>query len=261
MPALVCATVIADTHFNALVEGGWECHSYLQAPEIVKISNSPDPPSVLKINYPAGFRDGTNPSSCTTNPAGEFSTDEIYVQVYVYYPAAYQFHTVGNKISYTYLEKAGDNPGNFFVAIFGTGSSRQVILQTQPATTKNGEENKVYYSNKTFIPINTDTWYKVSWYVKLNTSGVSNGIVRIWVNDTLTTEATDMNLRGGSFGTRKFYMTDLLPIFGGINNETKASADYFYFDRAIVSTTPTGEKADSLLILKEPAPPNNINIK
>jgi hypothetical protein len=92
-------------------------------------------------------------------------------------------------------------------------------------------------------------WYKLSWYVKLNTSGSANGIARAWINDVLQFEYTDVELRkngGGAesnWGTRNFWLSNLLPIWGG-HGETKDQSDFFYMDHAIISTTPIGGGAD-----------------
>jgi hypothetical protein len=108
-------------------------------------------------------------------------------------------------------------------------------------------------------------WYKLSWYVKLNTSGSANGIARAWVNDVLQFEYTDVELRkngGGAesnWGTRNFWLSNLLPIWGG-HGETKDQSDFFYMDHAIVSTTPIGGGSTDAL-QKEPNPPNKLIIK
>ena len=264
-PALAWGQVISDMHFNALSEGGVNCGGYsgFPSPEIVSVSGSPDPSNVLKINFPEGYGGGYNTAWCS---GPKYNSDETYVQLYVFFPTGYQFHTVANKLAYTYLALIdGVDPGNLFMGVFG--SDRQVVIQTQPVSESkaNGAVNKVYYNNKKYIRIDTNSWYKINYYVKLNTSGVSNGIIRIWVNDTLVSEYTDMNMRGGTLGASNFYKTSLMPIWGGLY-QTKSGADFFYMDRWIVSATPAGGSggglpSDSLFAQKEPNPPKKLIIE
>jgi len=260
-PALAWAEVIADTQFNSLTEGGVTCNGYPGAPmpEIVSVSNSPNPSNVIKVNFPAGYVNGYNTMYCS---APKYDSDEIYAQVYVFFPTGYQWHLVGNKISYTYLKKVeNDNPGNFYIGIFGT--DRKIAIHLQP-NSSNGTPNQVLYSNYT---IQEDTWYKITWYMKLNTSGQTNGIVKMWANDKLIYESYNRALRGGIYGTRNFYATSLVPIWGGLNKTSKSVADYFYFDRFIVSTTPIGglsgdaPTGGSHLVNIEPNPPIRLTIK
>lgn len=257
MPAFASAGVIADSHFNSLSEGGWECHGYAAAPQIAQISSSPDPSNALKINFPDGFRDGYNPSSCSTTAS--YNTDEVYRQLYVYFPAGYEFHPVANKLAYDYLKPVNDqNAGNFFIAV---RDDMRVSIELQPEAPI--YTNRVLYPNVKNVYLQTNTWYKITWYVKLNTSGSSNGIAKVWVNDVLTAQYTDIQLRAGTFGSSPFYHATILPIWGGIENIYKDGADYFYVDRAIVSTEPISGTSGGGTVpaTKEPNPPANIVVR
>jgi hypothetical protein len=51
-------------------------------------------------------------------------------------------------------------------------------------------------------------WDKLKMYVRLNTPGQSNGIVRLWVNDQLKMEYTNLNIREGtSYGMGKLNLS------------------------------------------------------
>lgn len=76
-----------------------------------------------------------------------------------------------------------------------------------------------------------DRWEKFKLYVRLNTPGVANGIVRLWINDQLKAEHTTVNIRESTnYGVNKLnlstYATDTSP-----NNGVQ------WFDSFIVSTT------------------------
>jgi hypothetical protein len=66
-------------------------------------------------------------------------------------------------------------------------------------------------SNLNPVPIRQGEWEKVKLYVKLNTTtSPADGIVRLWINDELKLERTDLNLREDSdFGMNKLIISSL----------------------------------------------------
>jgi len=59
-------------------------------------------------------------------------------------------------------------------------------------------------------------WDKIKLFVRLNTPNQSNGIVRMWVNDTLKVEYTDVNIREGtSYGINKLNLSSYSTEGGG----------------------------------------------
>jgi hypothetical protein len=58
------------------------------------------------------------------------------------------------------------------------------------------------------VSVRVGQWDKLKMYVRLNTPNQSNGIVRMWVNDTLKLEYTNVNIRAGSnYGINKMILT------------------------------------------------------
>jgi len=52
-------------------------------------------------------------------------------------------------------------------------------------------------------------WDKIKLYIRPNTSGLADGIVRLWINDTLKIEATDAPIRQDSnFNPNKFILSN-----------------------------------------------------
>lgn len=281
MPALAWAAVVADSHFNALNEGGFNCYGSNGASvSIASGTGTPDAPNALKIIFPSGFVAGNYPMECS---APSYNSNEIYRQVYVMFPVGYQHYSDGgtggaDKIAYDYLDShnGSDNPGNFATIVWNWGRNPNgkpdwgwqpygIMIYLQPNSSGLPQRN-LYPNQPGAIGMVDGVWYKLSWYVKLNTSGSANGIARAWINDVLQFEYTDVELRkngGGAesnWGTRNFWLSNLLPIWGG-HGETKDQSDFFYMDHAIVSTTPIGGGSDSISIGKEPNPPNKLIIK
>jgi len=71
----------------------------------------------------------------------------------------------------------------------------------------------------------------------MNTPGQYNGIGRIWLNDALVVNASDiMWLNAGNFGgVADFRIT---PLWGGGGPDTVMETQYMYFDHVILQTGP-----------------------
>lgn len=93
--------------------------------------------------------------------------------------------------------------------------------------------------NITTTPIVPGNWYKIEWYMKYSTTDTSqDGILKLWINDTLNTSHTNMNYPHTSQGTNnidpRLVEFSLNPTWGGANN-SKTQTDYFWFDHIRLS--------------------------
>lgn len=80
-------------------------------------------------------------------------------------------------------------------------------------------------------PVRVGEWDKLKLYVRLNTPNQNNGIARLWVNDQLKLEHTNINIRSGSsFGMNKFILTTYA-------TEESPSNGVQWFDDVTVSLT------------------------
>lgn len=95
-------------------------------------------------------------------------------------------------------------------------------------------------------------WDKIKLYSRLNTPGQSNGIVRMWVNDELKLEYTNLNIRQGtSYGFNKL-------ILSSIATTTSRTDGVQYWDSWTLSTTdPDGGTPPPPTA---PAAPSNLRI-
>jgi len=60
------------------------------------------------------------------------------------------------------------------------------------------------------VAVRLGQWDKLKLYVRLNTPGVANGVVRLWVNDQMKIENTALNIRAGtSLGMNKMILSTL----------------------------------------------------
>lgn len=94
-----------------------------------------------------------------------------------------------------------------------------------------------------------DQWDKLKLYVRLNTPGQSNGIVRLWVNDQLKLDRTNVNIRAGtSLGLNKL-------IVGSYSNPPHDGPGVQWIDEVRLASTDPDAGA-----LSPPSAPTNVRI-
>lgn len=72
--------------------------------------------------------------------------------------------------------------------------------------------------NGSVVTVREGQWDKLRMYVKLNDPDISNGIVRLWINDLLKVEYTDVNIRENTdFGMNKLIMSSYATDSSGSN--------------------------------------------
>jgi hypothetical protein len=94
-------------------------------------------------------------------------------------------------------------------------------------------------------------WDKIKLYVRLNTPGSSNGVVKLWVNDVLKLSHSNVNIRQNtSYGINKLIMSSYATDASGSNG-------YQYYDNWQLATAdPDGSNNDNDSI----AAPANLRI-
>jgi hypothetical protein len=61
-----------------------------------------------------------------------------------------------------------------------------------------------YHPNKSEMDMPFNEWVCVETQQKFNTVGQADGILRVWINDTLTTEYTDVTFRNEATAASRF---------------------------------------------------------
>jgi len=74
-------------------------------------------------------------------------------------------------------------------------------------------------------------------YNRLNTSGASNGILKVWIDDQLVLNYSNAVYTSGSDANKPVDTFAFDPIYTGNNDDKKPAADYLYFDFVRFSTT------------------------
>ena len=88
--------------------------------------------------------------------------------------------------------------------------------------------------------LDDNTWYTIKMYVKMNTvnnnGGINNGILRVWLNDELEVNRTNMKFIDDTSATITELWLD--NYFGGGNKSPQTQ--YVYIDNVIAATTEMG---------------------
>jgi hypothetical protein len=76
-----------------------------------------------------------------------------------------------------------------------------------------------------------DTWVKWEFYLRHNTPGMSDGVIRVWMNGIKTHEYTDVQMAGTEmFTTQRHWVTmQFAPYWGGTGSSV-SSLQYLYMD-------------------------------
>lgn len=99
-----------------------------------------------------------------------------------------------------------------------------------------GDGHRIFTGRKKdgkFIGLETDEWYKIKQYIKLNTPGLNNGTVKIWINGNLEFENNKMNMRKSGKSNLKINALIMNTYRGGSRSNRvwhSPRTEYAFFD-------------------------------
>lgn len=178
---------------------------------------------------------------------GMDKVEEIYLQFYSKFNAGYVWPDKGHKLAILNLTD-------------GVVSNRryQVYIRVNPSGQYAVDHS--YIDSWTFFglsqnqgspaPVIFDVWEKLKLYVKLNTPGSSDGIVKLWINNVLKLSYSNLNIRENtSYGINKLILSSW---------STRASGSdgvQWYDDWKLSATDIVDVDVDVVL----PVPPTGLN--
>lgn len=140
---------------------------------------------------------------------GKVAVTEATLTLWVKFDSIATWPTLACKIANLNIyNSSGEQTYQLLLAVAGTNSGKQGQYYVENSDWADWVFTANYQTEGTPTSVVDGTWTKLVLYGKLNTPGLSDGIIKLWVNDVLKINQTAKNLREGtsdSFG--KLVMT------------------------------------------------------
>jgi hypothetical protein len=161
----------------------------------------------LRVDYPQGGvgpgETGTQWPTVLANFSGTPTTyEELYLRYYVYFEPGFDFNKGGKLPGLmgggdSHSRSGGNQPdgtnGWTMRFMWRTGGQAVVYAYLPPGTYQGGQwGNDLVLNNKSFV---TGQWHCIEQYIKVNTIGTDDGIIRVWFDNDLALELTDVTYR------------------------------------------------------------------
>jgi hypothetical protein len=218
--------------FTTVEETGWETGTlgnwyriFTSADKPIgvgAITNSPLGESrALQIDFPQGHTGGGGTELRFDIPSASRS-NEVYIGFYVQVNSQWQGHNSGiNKM--LYLHDGGSSFSAMWYEMFASGSNPLDVY----VVNQSGSGPAGFHENVNQVTFTRGQWHKVEIYQKQGDA--NNGIVRVWVNDVLAIDRSDVDTRSTPVDN-----VTISGIWGGVG-DSKDQADFMRFDRIRIS--------------------------
>ncbi len=171
--------------------------------------------------------------------------EEVWLRFYSKFSAGYAWPNRSHKLAIFNLTNGADNQRHYQVYVYVNPSGRYAVDHSD---IDNWQFYGLQQNVGTPVSVRPDQWEKIKLYVRLNTPGASNGIVRLWVNDELKLQRTDVPIRANTaYGMNKL-------ILSASATQAAVSNGNQWWDSWTLSATDPDEGSSV------PAPPTNLRI-
>lgn len=180
-------------------------------------------------------------------PNPKVKVEEVYLRFYSKFSSGYQFPGTGHKVAIINLTNGLDSARHYqvYISINNDGSYR-----VDHSYIDTWEFFGMAQNVGTVARVRFDLWDKLKLYVRLNTAGASDGIVRLWINDALKLEYTNRNIRQSSgYGMNKLIMSAWSQPSAPVNGLQ------WWDSWSLTTTNPDGSTTPP-----PPQPPTNVRI-
>lgn len=176
------------------------------------------PPTVLRIDFPAGFIGGAAPG---TEAIRLPRCHTIYVGLWWYASDPWQGHpSNSNKLQYLYA----DPKGTMAMMMYGVPGGP---YEMRVFPDWHGEWLR---SNVRNVPLTLGTWHRVEWLViDDGPHDPPTGVVRWWIDGALAGDHANVRLADGPM-----VQYAIAPVWGGAEAVPKEESDYFLYDHTRV---------------------------
>jgi hypothetical protein len=218
-------TLFNERHFDAKLENSW----YLEYPPdndftIQQDATAPvSPPNIGQARYPQGLPAGVGPIDTEIDlPGGSSSLSEIYLAFPL--KLSSNFYGCGtNKIFFIWI---GGQPG-VYLKVDGNGNGS---LAFEISTQSSGSSQDPLAIGRT---VTRNQWTNIEVYMKVNTAGNSDGIVKIWQDGTQTINVSNVRFVSGS--AVPWERVAWNPTWGGGCSGTVPADQFMWMDDVYIS--------------------------
>jgi hypothetical protein len=176
---------------------------------------------------------------------GGTKVEEVWLRFYSKFSAGMVWPNRSQKMAIFNLTNGVDNERRYQVYVYVDPDGYYAVDHSDIA---NWRFYGLPQNVGTAVPARGDQWDKIKLYVRLNTPGQSNGIVRMWVNDQLKVEYTNVPIRANtSYGMNRLILSNSA-------TQQAVSSGYQWWDSWRLSLTDPDQSATA------PAAPTNLRI-
>ena len=239
------ATVLNTQEWSSIPGAPWSLSA--GSPNIDNTTNTPSGGGALRFTYNAG----TYSSSAGVGGASYTTTGQtdLYVGHWMKWSSPFTWNPVATKMDSVFLSGPNANGArdNFVFTVQNNGNT---LTFTQQLFAAPGTQNRnANVSSQTF---QLNRWYWFEFHARLNTVGQANGLIEVWVDNTLVMSHNNVTYRtyNSSWG-----FIQHAPVWGG-GGGTISQQQYFWVDHTVISTTRIGMPGGSTASdTTPPAPP------
>ena len=181
------------------------------------------------------------------------NVDEVYTRFYTQTNAfSYEASTGTKRFGQLNLNSPYFYPNFWWENIFGSRELAVIGLVVAEPCASTGHpayDSCDYYPNMARVPLNDNQWYCVETHLKMNTPGVANGVIEVWIDGAQTMSYTGRMFRGPSVSGPNGNSS--LTGFNAIRIYRQAGVGTMWYDAFAVGSTRIGCSAGS-------APPASI---
>jgi len=162
---------------------------------------------------------------------GDAKVEEVYMQMYSKISTGYQWPNNSHKIAIFNLTDGVSTQRRYQVYVYADANGRYVVDYSDI-----GDWTFSALTQNVGTPVNVSPgqWDKLKLRVRLNTPGVADGIVELWVNDELKLSYNNVNIRENTaYGINKFILSSYSTDATGGNGTQ-------WYDEVRISTSDIG---------------------
>jgi uncharacterized protein YjdB len=221
-------TTLTEDPYNAVASNGFSTAWGGSTLSIVQDGSAPkSPSSVMQVTYPAGLPGGNAPFQQDHGISGGQYT-EFYGAIWVKFSSNFVGQISGvNKLFFIWTDDNGGTPAYYLSAQAVGAENFQPQIRTQDAGAQDLPPN---VSGQTGYTFPRNTWVEWEFYIKINTPGSSNGIVRVWMNGVKVSDYTNIHVSPAS---SQAHLQDyqFAPYWGGTGGSLSA-AQFLWIDQS-----------------------------